>query len=50
MKHLSGLHSEAAMSGEELAKCHDIGCLESCRVGECFQGFFRAVESMSESP
>lgn len=37
------------MSGEELANCHDIGCLESCRVGECFQGFFRVVESMSES-
>ena len=50
MEHLSGLHSDAAMSGEELASCPDIGYLEPCRVGECFQGFFRTVVRMSERP
>lgn len=50
VEHLTGLHSKAAVSEEELASCHDIGCLESCRGGECFQGSSRTVVRMSESP
>lgn len=39
-EHLGGLPSEAALSGEELASCHDTGHF---RAFGLFQGFFKMV-------